>query len=147
MPKGFFLDDDLGQRVIAAVKWVEAQYRNPAAKRRRYPLGAGSGGTAVQFIRVTGAATADGGVNYYPGMVRDFDIDAGTWGDRNDSDVWLIQVIDEPLTTDGDAVYMAKLLGETTVDDDTHPLYATSEYPAVVDVECVDGDIEITKAN
>lgn len=137
---GYTFDRDSTQRIAKAVRYVEHSRPTIGEQVEHYvPI------QNHQFIRVSGAGTASGGVTYYPGFVRNF-TQSGGWADIHaTTDCWLIHTTGATLTTTGSAVYDSRqMLSACTVSGTTRPLFATCGRPVVVDVACAGGSVTPT---
>lgn len=121
MPDAFALSTDLAQRLLDALDWIESQYKNPRPRtERREPVLIN-----VQPIRITGAATTEGGTDFYPGRLRRWTQAAGKEDLTAADAVWVFQWNGMALQTDGDGECLGWQVGTATVDDEARPTFAT----------------------
>lgn len=97
----------------------------------------GAAETTTILAHVTGAATASGGVDFYPAAVYQLsDPVDGTSAYEDGETIWLRSATAQPLTTGGQGVYTALfLLASHTVSADTRPLYHTRDRQVMVDCD------------
>lgn len=85
-------------------------------------------GQNTQFLRVTGAGTSFGGLNFFPAKRQEFDRDTAAKSDAADgATLWLINVVGSDLVTDGTGYYKAKQLRDAfDVSGTIRPLFITA---------------------